>query len=264
MVSMENYYEILHYLPTSRIDRQYPYNFKSPITIDGSSKVFRTVHSDYNGIDIVEAYVIFEESDVDVTDISLKFSPFDDGNGTLLSLKAMDTPLDEDGATTIQFITDTNAQLKDMSRLLTGVQSIKIDFGENIVNPTIVDIVFRSRDYKYTLNDLEKAYKDGNNYVIRRLNELSNISENKIDTVPYPLLQYVYMAGGAYAWLTQWEFEAKPMKEPKSESNNYADRLFGQIDSALEKYLSTIENDPNKEYLHYDLIGVSKLDWGLY
>ena len=88
MVSMEHYYEILHYLPSSRIDRQYPYDFKAPITIDGSSTVFRTCYSDYNGIDIVEAYVIFQESDVEVSEISLSFSPFDDGNGTLLSLTA--------------------------------------------------------------------------------------------------------------------------------------------------------------------------------
>jgi hypothetical protein len=262
MVSMEHYYEILHYLPSSRIDRQYPYDFKSPITLDGSSKVFRTCHSDYNGIDIVEAYVTFEESDVDVSDITLSFSPFDDGNGTLLSLNAVENDTNPDGATSIQFITDTNAKLKDLSILLTGVQSIKLDFGENITNPTIVDIIFRSRDYKYTLHDLEKAHTDGKNYVIRRLNELQ--TETEIDTVPLPLYSYVYMAGGAYAWLSQWEFEAKPMKEPKSESNNYADRLLGQVDTALQKYLSTIENDPNKEYVNMDLICTTKLHWGLH
>lgn len=263
MVSMEHYYEILHYLPSSRIDRQYPYDFKAPISLDGSSKVFRTCYSDYNGIDLVEAYVVFEESDVDVSDITLSFSPFEDGNGTLLSLTAMETDINEDGATSIQFITDTNTQLKDLSILLTGVQSIKLDFGENIHNPTIVDIIFRSRDYKYTLRDLEKAHKDGKNYVLRRLNELQN-EKKELDTIPYPLLQYVYMAGGAYAWLSQWEFEAKPMKEPKSESNNYADRLFGQVDSALQKYLSTIENDPNKDYVNMELLGKTGLHWGLH
>lgn len=262
MVSMEHYYEILHYLPSSRIDRQYPYDFKAPIALDASSKVFRTCYSDYNGIDVVEAYVIFEEPDVDVTDITLSFSPFEDGNGTLLSLTAMDTDINTDGATTIQFITDTNARLKDQSILLTGVQSIKIDFGDKITNPTIVDIIFRSRDYKYTLRDLEKAYTDGKNYVLRRLNELQN-EKKEITTIPRLLQQYVYMAGGAYAWLTQWEFEAKPMKEPKSESNNYADRLFGQIDSALQKYLSTIENDPNKEYVNMNLLGKTRLHWGV-
>ena len=262
MVSMTHYYEILHYLPSSRVDRQYPYDFSSPITIDGSERVFSTCYSDYNGIDIVEAYVIFEESNVDVTEISLKFSPFDDGNGTLLSLNAKETELVTDGATSIEFVADNNARLIDLSVLLTGVKSIKLDFGENITNPTIVDIIFRSRDYKYTLGDLEKAHTDGKNYVLRRLNEFQN-EQKGIDTVPAPLYQYVYMAGGAYAWLSQWEFEAKPMKEPKSESNNYADRLLGQVDSALQKYLSNIENDPTKEYVRMDLIDYTELTWGL-
>jgi len=262
MVSMEHYYEILHYLPSSRVDRQYPYDFSSPITIDGNERVFSTCYSDYNGIDIVEAYVIFEESNVDVSDITLKFSPFSDGNGTLLTLNATPTEIVEDGATSIEFIADTNQRLSDLSTLLTGVQSIKLNFGENITNPTIVDIIFRSRDYKYTLRDLEKAHKDGKNYVLRRLNEYYN-EKNNISTVPLPLYQYVYMAGGAYAWLSQWEFEAKPMKEPKSESNNYADRLLGQVDSALQKYLSNIENDPNKQYVNMKLLGSTRVHWGL-
>lgn len=263
MVSMEHYYEILHYLPSSRVDRQYPYDFKAPITLDESSKVFRTCYSDYNGIDVVEAYVIFEDINVNVSEINLKFSPFEDGNGTLLSLTAMETEIVEDGATSIEFITDTNAQLKDLSKLLTGVQSIKIDFGENITNPMIVDIIFRSRDYKYTLRDLEEAYNDGKNHVLRRLNELK-IEQEEITTIPHPLSKYVYMASGAYAWLSQWEFEAKPMKEPKSESNNYADRLLGQVDDALRKYLSTIENDPTKEYVRMDLLNYTELSWGLH
>lgn len=263
MVSMTHYYEIMHYLPSSRIDRQYPFNFVAPLQIDGSSKVFSTCHSDYNGIDIVEAYVIFEEPDIDVTDIKLKFSPFEDGNGTLLSLNAIETSVDTDGATALQFVTDSNASLKDKSILLTGVQSIKLDFGENITNPTIVDIVFRSRDYKYTLRDLEEAYKDGQNYVLRRLNDM-RLEKDELNTVPAPLQKYVYMASGAYAWLTQWEFEAKPMKEPKSESNNYADRLLGQVDSALQKYLSTIENDPQKQYVNMKLLGHTQVTWGLH
>lgn len=69
------------------------------------------------------------------------------------------------------------------------------------------------------------------------------------------------MAAGAYAWLTRWEYEAKPMKEPKSESNNYADRLFAQVDDAITKYLSNIENNRNEEYICMDLFYVSKAKW---
>jgi hypothetical protein len=69
------------------------------------------------------------------------------------------------------------------------------------------------------------------------------------------------MAGGAYAWLTRWEYEAKPMKEPKSESNNYADRLFTQVDDAITKYLSNIENNRNEEYIRMDLFKTRQWKW---
>ena len=71
------------------------------------------------------------------------------------------------------------------------------------------------------------------------------------------------MAAGAYAWLTRWEYEAKPMKEPKSESNNYADRLFTQVNDAIEKYLSNIENNRNEEYLNLDHVTYEEITWGI-
>ena len=69
------------------------------------------------------------------------------------------------------------------------------------------------------------------------------------------------MAGAAFAWLTRWEYEAKPMKEPKSESNNYADRLFGRVDSAIANYLSNIENNRNEEYIQTRLFKVAHSSW---
>lgn len=258
---MDNYYEIMHYLKTSKMDRQYPYDFKEGFTFENNNAVFPTVYPDYKGIDEVEAYFIFKSSDVDVANISLKFSPLLDGSVSLLSLSALPTEIIEDTVTTIRFGIDTNAKVTDISKLLTGVKSINIDLGENGQGTQIVDIVFRTFDYNYTLSDLDKAYLDGEDRVLRRLNELQSKETQRI---PKELQRYVYMCAGAYAWLSTWENEAKPMKEPKSESNNYADRLFGQVDSALQKYLSTIENDPDKTYINMNLIGASKLDWGIH
>lgn len=79
--------------------------------------------------------------------------------------------------------------------------------------------------------------------------------------IPDLLKQYAYMAAGAYAWLTRWEYEAKPMKEPKSESNNYADRLLNQVDDAIKKYLSNIENNRDEEYIRMDLFKVKAWKW---
>ena len=52
------------------------------------------------------------------------------------------------------------------------------------------------------------------------------------------------------------------MKEPKSESNNYADRLFTQVDDAITKYLSNIENNRNEEYLNLHQIATAEISWG--
>ena len=85
--------------------------------------------------------------------------------------------------------------------------------------------------------------------------------KEELTDIPDLLQQYAYMAGGAYAWLTRWEYEAKPMKEPKSESNNYADRLFTQVNDAIEKYLSNIENNRNEEYIRIDLFKTHAMRW---
>ena len=70
------------------------------------------------------------------------------------------------------------------------------------------------------------------------------------------------MAAGAYAWLTKWEYESKPMKEPQSESNNYADRLLNQVKLALEEYLDNI-NNAREDYVNLRLMNSTNIDWGL-
>ena len=258
MVQMDKYYEILHYLPTSRVDRQYPYDFEQENRLDGSN-VYPTFYQNYNGIDIVEMYVDLPVG-ADVTGINITFSPLFDGNANLLTLNARETEVVEDTITILQFKIDNNANMVDHSRLLTGIKALKVDFGE-IGNPHIHEIIFKSRDYTYTLEDLDSAYDDGLNYVLRALNNKQN-EIDEIKEVPSTLEKYVYMGAGAYAWLTRWEYESKPMKEPKSESNNYADRLLGQVDSAIRRYLSNIENNREEEYIDMNFLTTSGVSWG--
>ena len=258
MVQMDKYYEIMHYLPTSRVDRQYPYDFDKEDRLDGSN-VYPTFYQNYNGIDIVEMYVDLPVG-VDVTKITLTFSPLYDGNANLLTLNALETTVEEDTVTILRFKVDNNAKMVDKSKQLTGIKALKVDFGE-IPNPHIHEIIFKSKDYTYTLEDLDMAYEDGLNYVLRALNDRQNeIAE--IKKVPNTLEKYVYMSAGAYAWLTRWEYESKPMKEPKSESNNYADRLLGQVDSAIRRYLSNIENNRDEEYIDMNFLTATNLTWG--
>ena len=254
-------YKVLKYLPKSRVDRQEPCNFNTKSIFTNRQKlVFPTIAQDFNGTDEVQIYVAFNGCDIDLSKITLTFSTLRNGNAKLLSLKPKDTDVDRDNETILSFKLDNNATARDKSRKLTGVESIVLDMGEEVSGVEIFNIVLRSVDYTYTLSDLITSCHNGYDFVLRRLNNMSNEKQEKKE-IPELLQQYVYMAAGAYAWLTRWEYEAKPMKEPKSESNNYADRLFAQVDDAITKYLSNIENNRNEEYICMDLFYVSKAKW---
>lgn len=259
--SMEDCYRVLKYLPKSRVDRQEPCNFNSKSTfVNRQMLVFPTIHKDFNGTDEVQVYVNFNGLDIDVSAITLTFSSLRNGNANVLSLNPTDDKIDVNDETILTFKLDNNATARDKTRKLTGIESIKLDMGSVVSDVEIFNIVLRSVDYTYTLSDIKNACENGENYVLRRLNNMSNEKEEKRE-VPELLKQYIYMAGGAYAWLTRWEYEAKPMKEPKSESNNYADRLFTQVDDAIKKYLSNIENNRDEEYVQMHLFRVGKRRW---
>lgn len=258
--TMKDCYKVLKYLPKSRVDRQEPCNLLSKSTVRAESLVFPTLHKDFDGTDEVQVYVNCQGVEVDLSKVSLNFSPLRNGNASVVSLKPKESEIDLNSETIISFKLDNNATATDKSRLLTGIESIKVDFGQDAKGVEIHNIVLKSVDYTYTLSDIKTACENGENYVLRRLNNMSNEKEEKRE-IPKLLKQYVYMAAGAYAWLTRWEYEAKPMKEPKSESNNYADRLFTQVDDAITKYLSNIENNRNEEYIRMDLFKVAKARW---
>lgn len=260
--TMSDCYKVLKYLPKSRVDRQEPLDIQSPTRVNNRSEiVLPTIHQDFNGTDIIELYINCNGVHIDVSNFILEFSPIRNGNASVLSLNANESEIDYDNETIITFTLDDNSVARDLSRRLTGIESIKFNFGEVVDNIDIINLVVRSKDFTYTLSDIKTACENGKAYVLRRLNNLRNEKES-IEEIPPLLTQYIYMAGGAYAWLTRWEYEAKPMKEPKSESNNYADRLFNQVDDAITKYLSNIENNRNEEYIRMDLFKTRAMRWG--
>lgn len=259
--SMKDYYKVLRYIPKARVDRQEPCQFEEYI-VNGDKAVLETIHGDFNGADNVQLYVNCHGVNVDVSKVLLGFSPLLNGNVNLLELNSSDTELDVNNDTIINFTLDRNARASDKSRILTGIESITVTFGDNATDVEILNVVIRSLDYTYTLADLQVACENGQAYVLRRLNNMDN-EKREIKEIPDLLQQYVYMAAGAYAWLTRWEYEAKPMKEPKSESNNYADRLFGQVDDAIKKYLSNIENNRDEEYLDLNQVTSASITWGI-
>lgn len=258
---MEDYYKVLSYLPKSRVDRQEPLDLKSKSVVrNRSTLVLPTIHQDFQGTDTIELYINCNGSHIDVTALSVGFSPLLNGNAPVLTVNANESEIDYDNETIVTFTIDDNATARDFSRRLTGIQSVKFDFGAEVNDIDIINFVMKSKDFTYTLADIATACENGQAYVLRRLNNKQN-EKDEIKEIPSLLKQYVYMAGGAYAWLTRWEYEAKPMKEPKSESNNYADRLFGQVDDAITKYLSNIENNRDEEYIRMDLFKTYSWKW---
>ncbi len=260
--SMKDVYKVLRYIPFSKVDRQMPVDFEKSIFVEGEDVVMPTIHGDFNGTDIVQVFMNCHGVDVDSTDIILGFSPLLNGNVKVLSLNSSDSTLDTSADTMLQFKIDENYRATDNSRLLTGIESITLSFGKDATGVEIQNLFIKTIDYTYTVDDVKIALENGEAYVLRRLNDMYN-EKNGFKEIPKLLKQYIYMAAGAYAWLTRWEYEAKPMKEPKSESNNYADRLFTQVDDAIKKYLSNIENNRDEEYLNLDHVTTEGITWGI-
>lgn len=253
--SMSDFYKVLKWLPRSKVDRQEPCDVSNNVVV-GDSIVLPTIYEEFNGIDDVQVFINFNGVHVDVSTITLDFSPLVNGNLSLLQAKCTDTEIDYDNDTIITFNLNDNMVFNDQTREITGINSLKLGFGTQANGVTIQKIIMRCFDYTYNLSDIETFLITGENHVLGKLGRY--VKNHKI---PKQLEQYVYMASGAYAWLSRWEYEAKPMKESKAEADNYATRLLNQVDNAISEYINNIEN--RRE--HHDLFhaGYSEMEWGL-
>ena len=253
--SMSDFYKVLKWIPRSKVDRQFPVAVDDVI-VDGDCIVLPTIYEEFNGIDEVQFFINFNGVHVDVSELLLDFSPLLNGNISLLQANCSDTKIDYDNDTIISFKLDDNVSFTDQTRIITGVKSLKLSFGSEVEGIEITNILMRCQNYTYTLTDIEQSLITGENHVLNRLGHFARNHK-----IPKKLQDYVYMAAGAYAWLTRWEYETKPMKEPKSESNNYADRLLGQVNTAISEYLADIENKKD----HHDLFHATYrgVEWGI-
>ena len=253
--SMSDFYKVLKWIPRSKVDRQEPCDFDEVIVV-GDSVVVPTIYEEFNGIDEVQVFINFNGIDVDVSNIILSFSPLVNGSSPLLQANCNTEEVEYDSDTILSFILDTNVNFTDQTRIITGINSLKLDFGTEATGITISKILMRCQNYTYTLSDIENFLITGENHVLRKLGKYA-----RKKTVPEDLVQYVYMASGAYAWLSRWVYEAKPMKEAKAEADNYATRLLNQVDGAISDYIKNIENKLD----HHDLFHATctGVDWGL-
>jgi len=248
--SMSDFYKVLKWIPRSKVDRQEPCDLEKMVIFDDGI-VVPTIYEEFNGVDEVMVFINFNGVHVDTSDILLDFSPLVNGNLSLLQVKCDSQDLDYDNDTIISFKLDDNIRFTDKTRQITGVKSLRLTIDKTV---TITKILFKCHDYTYTLSDIENFLITGENHVLGKLGRYSK-------EIPKELKQYVYMASGAYAWLSRWEYEAKPMKEAKAEADNYATRLLNQVNGAIAEYIGNIEN----KYEHDDLFHAtaSGVDWGL-
>lgn len=253
--TMSDFYEVMAWMPRSEVDRQEPCDFKE-IIVNGDSVVVPTIHEEFNGIDSVQVFINFNGVHIDSNAIILSFSPLVNGNASLFEVKCNDSEIDYDSDTVISFILDDNTRFTDKSRIITGINSLKLDFGTDATEVKITKIVMRCQNYTYTYSDIVKFYNTGVNHVLRKLGKYT-----KHGKVPKKLQRLVYMASGAYAWLSRWEYETRPMKEAKAEADNYATRLLNQVDAGITEYISTIENRLDHKDLHHAI--ASGMEWGL-
>lgn len=252
--TMSDFYKVLKWIPRSKVDRQEPCDFDEGVVVSGESVVLPTIYEEFNGIDDVFVFINFNGVHVDNKDVLLDFSPLPNGNLSLLQVKCKETEIDYDNDTLLVFPLDNNVKFADKTRQITGVNSLKISFGTDATGVKIQKILMKCSDYTYTLSDIENFLITGENHVLGKLGRYST-------EVPRELKQYIYMAAGAYAWLSRWEYEAKPMKEAKAEADNYATRLLNQVNNAIADYINNLEN----QYDHEDLFHATArgVEWGL-
>lgn len=251
--SMSDFYKVLKWIPRSKVDRQEPCDFDE-VVVSGESVVLPTIYEEFNGIDDVFVFINFNGVHVDSKDVLLDFSPLVNGNLSLLQANCKETEIDYDNDTLLVFPLDNNVKFRDKTRQITGVNSLRISFGTDATGVKIQKILMKCSDYTYALSDIENFLITGENHVLGKLGRYST-------EVPKPLQQYVYMAAGAYAWLSRWEYEAKPMKEAKAEADNYATRLLNQVNNAIADYINNMEN----KFDHDDLFHATSrgIEWGL-
>lgn len=258
VATMKDCYELIHFLKDTKIDHLEPIDpteYESPINTQ--KPTFKTITDNFEGTDSFQV-IISNHNHIDPTKVSLNFSPLTTGKPYIKTIYAKDTVLAN--PMILEFELDDNVSPSDLSKDITGANSITIDFAKSITNLKIENIIAKSYDYNLPLSSIKKSYEDGYAYVIERLKNYDVYSDELI----IKFKRFIYMASAAYAWLQQWEYETKPMKSDNIESNNYADRLFARVNAAINEYLASQGVDVNIHYIKdADLVKSSEMDWGV-
>ncbi len=237
MLKAKEYYKILHFLDAETMDRFYPveeYFYQVdedtgeevPIIYEGDSFLFKTNRETFSGFDYVE--ILLESSvEYSTTDLKLNLSQYVQGYDPIVILDAEDSgAIMPDTPKRVVFRIKKSQTMSEASRNLTNIKSIELDTPNN-TDFKIHEICFRDNNAKYSLEDLDEFYKDGQYYVLSRLH---------MESVPKELEDHVYTATAGYAWMSVWEYEARVMNDEQKNAKSYGKWLFAVVDDAIESY----------------------------
>lgn len=280
--NMSDYYQVLQYLKETRVDREYPYEFKDltqlnlsnpnttvELTEDNISNHENSIHltsiekddtliirlnkpRSYTEVNNFELNLLNVNGSLQPDDLTIELSNSPIGipvRETLTPNPDTTTITSNTHGTLIYDVFKNNTAVLKHNRPLSDTQSIKITFNKNIADLYISETVFRTTNYHLTLEDIDYNIEAGKDYVRMQL----YLAET--EDIP-DLIDYLsYKAAAAYAWLTQWENEGKAMNDGTVNGENYAARLFEQIDAAIAKYVEAnplnVDDSINTEMISY-------------
>ena len=264
--TMEDYYQILHFLRDFFVDREYPLRFNENDDISaldnvelvtdyisthqnsykisnieqGKEIVFKIPNRKYDTSDRFEINILMSE-DFSPSDITVSFSESPVGspkkhilnNGKCYTIingeKVELTECKKDTIYTIVFqIKDTFTTLDKKVFYLSALQSICLEFANDFEYAYLSDATFRTDVYQRTLEDLDQHLIDGKNHIESKLG---------IGSIPDELAILVPKCASAYTWLQWWEAEGRAMGDGTELSRNYYDRLIAQIDASIDAWL---------------------------
>jgi len=271
---MEEYYDTLQFIRHLYVDRQYPLAFDnsdtslSKVPVALSSEYISTHSNSYKAMntnsillpiptrkyDTADALYINISASESFTpsDITIDISESEYGQPVTRTLTAeAGNNFNYDVIHKVKFpIKESDLTLDKKSTDLGNIGSIRINFKQTFEEVFISDLVFRTKVYNFTLEDLDYSIKSGEDHVKARL---------KMNKIPDELKFLIYKAGGAYAWLKWWQSENKVMDNGDENSKNYYNRLLEDVDYIIDSWIETNPEELTDKGVNTKLLGFSRL-----
>lgn len=286
---MKDYYKVLHFLRDFFVDREYPLGFSEDDDIsnltnvelssqytsthDNSYKITNIGEGDlvtfiipyrkYDTTDRFELNVLTSD-DFQPSDIDVLFSESKTGEPYTRVVKNGKT-YDEDKKEISDLVSDkiynlqyilkeTKTSLDKKGEMMSMLQSITLRFNKPFDYVYLSDMVFRTRTYQRTLEDIDYHFEDSKNHILSRL---------RLSYIPSELEMLIPKGAAAYSWLMWWENEGRAMGDGTELSRNYYDRLMSEINYAIDQWLNN-NDEALPDDINMNALGYTELITGEY